>query len=202
MIVKTRKEIYFRSKSSDKSRQRERERNNIFIILLKVENERKKKLYKNKFILFYSLCNRSMSTVNFETYPLKSSERIREKVQDRHWQLFETRLKTSQPSKYERTNYTKSNDYRIIDRLKQPDQTQMPIEPKQRWDNFCSQLTNKSNETNRLLSIFHNVWIKNWNTTTTVEQTKINPNENQLFKYLITNEHEKKIISSILHQNI
>lgn len=141
-----------------------------------------------------------MSIVNFETHPLNSSERIREKVQDRHWQLFETRLKN--PSlKSEQKTYTKSNDYRIIDRLKNPpDQSQTPIEPTQRWDGFCSELTTKSNEINRLISIFHNVWVKNWNTTN--EQTKTKSNDNQLFKYLITNEHEKKIISSILHQNI
>ena len=84
----------------------------------------------------------------------QSSEKIRQKVDDRHWQLFETRLKSS-PLEINKENYTKSNNYRIIDRFKPTDQPQAPIEPNQRWQNFCSQLTNKSNETDRLMSIFH-----------------------------------------------
>ena len=103
--------------------------------------------------------------MQLEYHLVKLSEQIRQRVDDRHWQLFETRLKNSLPE-INKENYTKSNDYRIIDRFKKIDQPQSPIEPNQRWEIFCSQLTNKSNETKRLISIFHNVWIKNWNTIT------------------------------------
>jgi len=132
---------------------------------------------------------------------LKSSEKIRQRVDDRHWQLFETRLKNPL-LEINQENYTKSNDYRIIDRFKKIDQPQLPIEPNQRWQIFCSQLTNKSNETNRLISIFHNVWIKNWNITEEQSKTNLISNENNFLKYLSSNERDKKIISSILHQNI
>jgi hypothetical protein len=136
---------------------------------------------------------------------IKSSEQIRQRVDDRHWQLFETRLKTPLPEK-EKINYTKSNDYRIIDRFKKIDQSQSPIEPNQRWETFSSQLTNKTNETDRVVSIFHNVWITNWNLPQKYEapnQQKTNSisNENTFLKHLSLNEHDKKIISSILHQN-
>lgn len=129
----------------------------------------------------------------------RSGELIRQKVEHRHWQLFETRLKNTLPTN-QQENYTKSNDYRVIDRLKKVDRPQPPVEPDRRWNNFCSQLTNKSNETTRLMSIFHNVWVKNWNATD--EQTKVDSNskENQLWKFLAVDEEEKKIISSILHQ--
>jgi hypothetical protein len=132
---------------------------------------------------------------------LKSSEKIRQRVDDRHWQLFETRLKNPL-LEINQENYTKSNNYRIIDRFKKIDQPQLPIEPNQRWQIFCSQLTNKSNETNRLMSIFHNVWIKNWNITEEQSKTSSISNENNFLKYLSSNERDKKIISSILHQNI
>jgi hypothetical protein len=132
------------------------------------------------------------------TTDLKSlSKRIREKVDNRHWQLFESRLKNNS-IEINKNNYTKSNDYRIIDRLKKSNQSQLPIEPNQRWKLFCSQLTNQSNETHRLMSIFHNVWIKNWHTI----QERQYLNENNFLKYFSPNEHDKKIISSILHQNI
>jgi len=137
----------------------------------------------------------SLSEIN------KSSEKIRQKVEDRHWQLFETRLKNSLPI-INKENYTKSNDYRIINRFKIPDQSQLPIEPNQRWQIFCSQLTNKSNENDRLMSIFHNVWVKNWNTKQEEIKTNLNSNENHFLEYLSPTEHDKKIIASILHQNI
>jgi len=129
------------------------------------------------------------------------SGRIREKVDNRHWQLFETRLKNSS-IETNKKNYTKSNDYRIIDWFKKPDQSQLPIEPDQRWQLFCSQLTKNSNETNRLMSIFHNVWIKNWNTIDEHRKIDLNSNENNFLKYVSPNEHDKKIISFILHQTI
>jgi hypothetical protein len=130
-----------------------------------------------------------------------SSEKIRQKVEDRHWQLFETRLKNPLPI-INKENYTKSNDYRIIDRFKKLDQPQLPIEPNQRWQIFCSQLTNKSNENDRLMSIFHNVWIKNWNTKQEEIKRNLNSNQNHFLEYLSPTEKDKKIISSILHQNI
>lgn len=132
---------------------------------------------------------------------MKSSEKIRQRVDDRHWQLFETRLKN--PSlEINRENYTKSNDYRIIDRLKKSDQPQLPMEPNQRWQLFCSQLTNKSNETDRLVSIFHNVWVKNWNTKQEQSQTNLVSNQNNFRKNFLLNENDKKIISSILHRDV
>lgn len=136
----------------------------------------------------------SLSEIN------KSSEKIRQKVEDRHWQLFETRLKNSLTI-INKENYTKSNDYRIINRFKIPDQPQLPIEPNYRWQIFCSQLTNKTNETDRLMSIFHKIWIKNWNTTQEQTQNNFISNENNFLKNLSLNQHDKKIISSILHQN-
>jgi len=136
----------------------------------------------------------SLSKVN------QSIERIRQQVDDRHWQLFETRLKNQLPSR-NRENYTKSNDYRVIDRFKKSDQPQLPIEPNYRWQIFCSQLTNKTNETDRLMSIFHKIWIKNWNTTQEQTQNNFISNENNFLKNLSLNQHDKKIISSILHQN-
>jgi hypothetical protein len=151
-----------------------------------------------------SITNPSQSDPEPISVVIKLSEHIRQRVDDRHWQLFETRLKNSVPEKTI-DNYTKSNDYRIIDRFKKIDQPQTPIEPNQRWEIFCSQLTNKSNETKRLVSLFHNVWTTNWNITQKYEISKIDnktnfvSNENNLVKNLTLNEHDKKIISSILH---
>ncbi len=165
--------------------------------------EYKKSLIFKLLSLFSLLMSTSSPPIDSDSLSetIKSSDKIRQKVDDRHWQLFETRLKNpSSPIRKE--NYTKSNNYRIIDRFKKFDQPQLPIEPDQRWKTFCSQLTNKSNETNRLMSIFHNVWIKNWNTTQDQPKTKLISNENNFFKHLSPNEHDKKKISSILHQNI
>ncbi len=165
--------------------------------------EYKKSLIFKLLSLFSLLMSTSSPQIDSDSLSetIKSSDKIRQKVDDRHWQLFETRLKnSSSPNRKE--NYTKSNNYRIIDRFKKFDQPQLPIEPDQRWKIFCSQLTNKSNETNRLMSIFHNVWIKNWNTTQDQPKTKLISNENNFFKHLSPNEHDKKKISSILHQNI
>ena len=164
---------------------------------------------KKKPILFcvlFLVVSMSISSPQKDTESLseinKSMEKIRKRVDNRHWQLFEVRLKNPL-IEIKQKPYTKSNDYRIIDRFKISDQPQLPIEPNQRWLLFCSQLTNKSNETNQLMSIFHNVWIKNWNTKQ--DSTKINliSNENnKIFKDFYFNEHDKRIISSILHQNI
>ncbi|CAF0756653.1 unnamed protein product [Adineta steineri] len=141
-----------------------------------------------------------MSNLNPQSLPVitKSSEQIRQKVDERHWELFETRLKKPL---FERNkeNYTKSNDYHIIDRLKPVDQTRPPIQPNQRWQSFCTQLTDKTNESTRLMSIFHNVWVKNWNTKQL--QTDSDTHENTFLKHFKANEHDKKVISSILHQN-
>ncbi|CAF0850746.1 unnamed protein product [Rotaria sp. Silwood1] len=125
-------------------------------------------------------------------------ETIRQRVDDRHWQLFETRLKNSL-TKNHKENYTKSNDYGLVNCYKKLDQLQLPIEPNQRWQTFCSQLTNKSNETDRVMSIFHNVWINDWNGT---QNSNLITNENTFLKHLTLNEHDKKVISSILHKAI
>ncbi|CAF1655705.1 unnamed protein product [Rotaria magnacalcarata] len=145
----------------------------------------------------------SNSSADRQHLPLKIelSENILQRVDNRHWDLFETRLKNSL-SKTNKENYTKSNDYGIVDPWKKADQSQAPIEPKQRWETFCSKLTIKSNETGRLVSIFRNIWINNWNRTQTEEKTNSNLHENNFLKRLSANEHDKKIISSILHQNI
>lgn len=135
-----------------------------------------------------------------------TSEKIRQQVDDRHWQLFELRLKDP-ITHTDRGNYTRQNDYRVIDRLKTNDQAQLPMEPDQRWKAFCSQVTNKSNETDRLLSIFHSVWTNNWNTKHKYEREKNRKNdssskENVLLQHLSRNEHDTKVISSILRQGI
>jgi len=83
---------------------------------------------------------------------IKSPETILQQVDNRHWQLFETRLKNPFADRH-----TKNS--RIID------QSEVSIQLNQRWQTFCSQLTNKSNETDRLMSIFQNISMKNWNTT-------------------------------------
>lgn len=135
---------------------------------------------------------------------LKSTDKIRQRVEERHWQLFEARLKKQLPD-VNKENYTHVNDYRIIDRLKKIDQPQSPVEPNLRWETFCHQVTNKSNETNRVMSIFHNVWLKNWSTKKTDEiekppgnDTKLN--ENTLLTQIPTNDNDRKIISTILHR--
>lgn len=130
-----------------------------------------------------------------------ASDKIREQVTNRHWQLFEMRLKSSS-SETTRKNYTRSNDYRIIDRLKPNDSPQLPIEPTQRWQRFCSEVTPKSNETDRVMSIFHHVWMKNWNVISKESTNSVTANENNCFKYLAPNDREKKILSSILHRTI
>jgi hypothetical protein len=147
-----------------------------------------------------------MATTNPVSNSKESSERIRQQVDDRHWQLFETRLKNQLPD-INKENYTKSNDYRVINRLKKIDHPQTPIEPNRRWEIFCSQLTSKSNETDRLMSIFHDVWNKNWNIKQTYEIPKADVNVTILNKktfinHLSIDEHDRKVISSILHQNL
>lgn len=140
----------------------------------------------------------SSTTLPSRSIVTKSSVQIRQEVDSRHWQLFETRLKTP-ATQGNKDNYTKSNDYRVIDRLKKLDRVQTPIEPDQRWKAFCSQLTSKTSEMSQLMSIFHNVWTKNWNATKS--ETKSNANENAFVKNFASNERDKKVISSILHQN-
>jgi len=56
------------------------------------------------------------------------------------------------------------------------------------------------------MSIFHNVWQKNWNTKQTNEIQKrrmTNPtvNENTFLNRLSTNDNDRKVISSILHRS-
>ncbi|CAF3425152.1 unnamed protein product [Rotaria sp. Silwood2] len=140
----------------------------------------------------------STPCLNSQHLPVKTqlSEKIRQQVDDRHWQLFETRLKNSF-TKIHKENYTKSNDYGLVNCWKKADQSQLLIEPNQRWQTFCSQLTTKSNETDRVLSIFHNVWLNDWHRT---EESNTNTNENTFLKHLSLNEHDKKVISSILHK--
>jgi len=153
----------------------------------------------------------SASTNEFEQYNsehiptvIYSSEKIRQGVEGRHWQLFEARLKKQLPY-INKENYTIANDYRIIDRLKKFDQPQTPVEPNQRWETFCHQVTNKSNETDRVMSIFHNVWQTNWHTKPTNDiqkrrMTDPTGNENTFFNRLSTNDNDRKVISLILHR--
>ena len=143
---------------------------------------------------------------NSEHLPIinDSSKKIRQGVEDRHWQLFEARLKKQLPD-VNKENYTTTNDYRIIDRFKKVDQPQTPIEPNRRWETFCHQVTNKSNETNRVMSIFHNVWQKNWHTKPTNDiqkrrMTDPTVNENVFLNRLSTNDDDRKKITSILHR--
>jgi hypothetical protein len=135
---------------------------------------------------------------------IQSPEIIRQRVEDRHWQLFEARLK-KQSTEINKENYTTPNDYRIINRLKKIDQPQPPIEPNRRWETFCTQVTDKSNESNRVMSIFHNVWQKNWNTkqindTQKRRMTDPTANDTAFLTHVSTNEHDRKVISSILHR--
>jgi len=135
---------------------------------------------------------------------INSNGTIRQRVEDRHWQLFEARLKKQLPE-VNKENYTNTNNYRIIDRFKKNDRPQPPIEPNQRWEIFCNQVTNKSNEANRVKSIFHNVWQQNWNTNQTNEIQKrrmTDPigDENTLLNRLSINDNDRKVISSILHR--
>ncbi len=143
---------------------------------------------------------------NPESTPIviNSNGTIRQRVEDRHWQLFEARLKKQLPY-VNKENYTIANDYRIIDRLKKFDQPQTPVEPNQRWETFCHQVTNKSNETDRVMSIFHNVWQKNWNTKQINEILKRHRSdptvdENTFLNRVPTNDTDRKVISSILHR--
>lgn len=136
---------------------------------------------------------------------INSNGTIRERVENRHWQLFEARLKKQLPE-VNKENYTNTNDYRIIERFKKIDQPQTPIEPNRRWETFCHQVTNKSNESNRVMSIFHNVWQKNWNTkqqTNDVQTRRMTDplrNDNTFLNHLTTNDNDRKVISSILHR--
>ena len=134
----------------------------------------------------------------------KPVEAIRQRVEDRHWQLFEARLKNQLPEVNKET-YTNPNDYRIIDRFKRIDHSQPPIEPSRRWETFCNQITNKSNEINRLISIFHHVWLTNWNTKQINETIyrqipDQNFTENAFLDLIATTENDRNLISSILHQ--
>lgn len=131
---------------------------------------------------------------------------IRQRVEDRHWQLFETRLKKPRPD-INKENYTNANDYRVINRLKPVDRPQAPIEPNRRWESFCTQLTGRSNETDRVMSIFHNVWQTNWKTKQIPlggeqqrRMTDPTSNDNAFLSTLTANEHDQKVISTILHR--
>jgi len=135
---------------------------------------------------------------------MKSTGGIRQRVEDRHWQLFEARLKKQLPG-VNKENYTHPNDYRVIDRFKKVDQPQPPVEPNRRWETFCTQVSNKSNESNRVKSIFHNVWLKNWNTQPPDDIQKrhiTDPSLNQtsFLNCISTNDNDRKVISSILHR--
>ncbi|CAF3336525.1 unnamed protein product [Rotaria socialis] len=136
---------------------------------------------------------------------VKSTDKIRQKVDGRHWQLFEARLKNQLPTA-NKENYTNSNNYRVIDRLKKVDQPQQPIEPNRRWETFCNQVTNESNETNRVMSIFHSVWLQNWHTKSTSEipkrhMTDPKLDENTFLSRISTNDNDRKVISSILNRS-
>ena len=135
---------------------------------------------------------------------IQRPEAIRQRVEDRHWQLFEARLK-KQLSVVNKENYTHANDYRVINRLTKPDQPQAPIEPARRWESFCSQLTSKSQETNRVLSIFHQVWLNNWNAKQMNERQRRRTsdpalNKSTLLNGLSINEHDRKVVATILHR--
>jgi hypothetical protein len=135
---------------------------------------------------------------------MKSSGAIRQRVEDRHWQLFEARLKKQLPE-VNKENYTNTNDYRIIDRLKKVDHPQTPVKPSRRWETFCHHVTNKPNETERVKSIFHNVWQKNWNTKQadkTQKRSMTDPtlNEDTFLNCISTNDNDRKKISTILHR--
>ncbi|CAF0761578.1 unnamed protein product [Adineta ricciae] len=128
---------------------------------------------------------------------------IRQRVDDRHWQLFEARLK-NQSAGINKENYTHPNDYRIIDRLKKVDEPQAPVEPTRRWESFCDQVRTKSRETNRVMSIFHSVWLKNWNNgdgeLKRRHMTEPILNETAFVEHISTNDNDRKVISSILHR--
>ena len=129
---------------------------------------------------------------------IKSGERIRQLVDDRHWQLFESRLKAPAPPRW-KANYTKSNDYRVVDRLKRVDQPQAPLEPNERWQHFCCQVTSQSNEVTRLTSLFRHVWRTNWHTQQLPDRTR--PAKTFL-DYLSKDERDRRVISSILHRHV
>lgn len=135
---------------------------------------------------------------------VKSPDKIRQRVEGRHWQLFEARLKNRIPNS-NKENYTSSNDYRVIDRFKTVDRPQPPVEPNRRWKTFCNQITDKSNETDRVMSIFHNVWLQNWNTKPLDESQKRHMsdpklNEHTFLNRVSTNDNDRKVIFSILHR--
>lgn len=153
------------------------------------------------------MSNQSMQTGNVDHIPtiIDVRNKIRQRVDDRHWQLFEGRLKQQLPDTNKENNYTNTNDYRVIDRLKQSDQPQTPVEPNRRWESFCQHVTTKSNETNRLMTLFQHVWQTNWNTKRTDDKPKrhaTDPNINQttFFDQLSVNDNDRKKISSILHR--
>ena len=129
----------------------------------------------------------------------QSTDGIREQVNNRHWQLFELRLKSSQVND-EEENYTKSNDYRIIDRLKNIHQTEKPIEPHRRWEKFSSTLTSNSNENQRLVTLFRHVWTTNWNMKSNVESKKTD-DDPSLHSHLKLSENDQKLVASILHRS-
>ncbi|UJR25463.1 hypothetical protein I4U23_006810 [Adineta vaga] len=157
------------------------------------------------------MCSRTLmstSTTELDSSHEHQQSSIRQRVDDRHWQLFEARLKT-QSIGINKENYTHPNDYRIIDRLKKQDQPQTPVEPTHRWETFCNQVQMKSNETNRIMSIFHNVWLKNWNMKQNNEHeqhqqkrhmTDPNLNETTFLHQFSTNDNDRKVISTILHR--
>ncbi|CAF1080746.1 unnamed protein product [Didymodactylos carnosus] len=107
-------------------------------------------------------------------------ELIRQKVDNRHWQLFESRLKQQQKSsKNDELNYTKKNDYFIVEQYGDKQKT-MPnkyvLTPTKRWQKFCEQLSCTTTDTHILLQLFQNVWFKDWNTSPNT--TLLSNNEN------------------------
>jgi hypothetical protein len=52
---------------------------------------------------------------SIDKHRTNQTEVIRQGVHDRHWQLFETRLKKSR-LEIDKENYTTANNYRIINR--------------------------------------------------------------------------------------
>lgn len=131
--------------------------------------------------------------------PVKlSSHPIREKVEQRHWQLFETRLKHPLTNNSDE-NYTKINDYRIIDRSMSRNSSEKHLEPYRRWNQFSSRLTTQTNEQDQLVTLFRNVWLTNWNVEQNYEISRRN-SVKSIEKLLKLNENDRKVISSIRHK--
>lgn len=82
------------------------------------------------------------------TLKRSTAEQIREKVFDRHWELFESRVKSLEVEASEK-NPTESKET-------------FSHEPYQRWLNFTSKLMTDSNENQRLISLFRKIWLTDW----------------------------------------